>query len=659
MFVSLPLQLSCPVLGGGGDMGQTCSRLVSVPVLQVCVCPCAVGLKLSLCCRFVSVPVLQVCVCPCAVVWCRLELSVQDSVEVLLGAPALVPCDFSFSDSQGPPFVMLQWFVRSPGNRSRSRIFYGDGELQLVDNNTEYSERVEVSSGQNHSLLTIRDARLSDHQREFFCQVNGLAAGSAEGKSTLRVYAPPEAPVIEAVPHGISVTEDQPAKVAVCEAQNGFPKPNITWYKNGEQLETSPGEVKFLVLHWRASSGLFTVQNTLMVRVVKETRDAVFSCRVSFMVPGGVRSLVSSTINVTVHYPTSMVELWTESPPGLLREGDTVELRCQGDGHPPPTFIFTREQQPDVPLDSRGDVLVLSSVSRKDSGLYQCRPGNPHNSSEVKGEVQLTVHYLDSAVVVPAETEIMLRGEDLTATCNALSSLQTSTVWYKEGRVVGSGPSLLLQDASYHTAGEYVCEVTVPTLPSLHTQSRVHILVHGSPQIQSPEQDLQLEHPTGRVLNLSCEAQGSPPPAVTWSLPPGQIFEEVLSRSSSHSSLSVVSLWVRADFTAVCNASNELGSDARIYTVSAVPMVTSPAAFSPEGSGVFIVVIILGLLLLAVLGSIIYFLHKKNRLLCGRSGKQSITKEKSSSKEIVVEMKTEESVLLKAVNGDKKTPTEQ
>ncbi|XP_072301564.1 cell surface glycoprotein MUC18 [Eucyclogobius newberryi] len=591
----------------------------------------------------------------------KLELSVQESVEVLLGAPVLIPCHYGFSDSrQGPPFIMLQWFVRSPGNSSRARIFYGDSGLQLVDNNTEYSERMDVSSGNNRSLLTIRDVRLSDHQREFFCQVNGLAAGSAEGKTALRVYAPPEAPVIEAVPHGISVTEEQPAKVAVCEAQNGFPKPNITWFQNGELLESSPGQVKFLVLHWRSSSGLFTVQNTLLLRVQKETKDALFSCRVSFSVPGAVHSLESSSVNVTVHYPTSMVELWKESPPGLLREGDAVELRCQGDGHPPPAFIFTREQQPDVPLDSRGDVLVLSSVSRKDSGLYQCRPGDPHSSTEAKGEVQLTVHYLDSAVVVPAESEIMLRGEDLTATCNALSSLKTSTAWYKDGRVVGTGSALLLRDASYHTAGEYVCEVTVPALPALHTQSSVHIIVHGPPQMQSVEQEVRMEHSTGRVLNLSCEAQGFPLPSVSWSFSAGQSWEEVVSRSSSHSSLSVVSIRVSSDFSAVCNASNDLGAEARVFNVKAVPMVTSPAAFSPaEGSGVFIVVIILGLLLLAILGSVIYFLHKKNRLPCGRSGKQSITKEKGSAKDIVVEMKTEESVLLKAVNGDKKAPTEQ
>lgn len=38
---------------------------------------------------------------------------------------------------------------------------------------------------------------------------------------------------------------------------------------------------------------------------------------------------------------------------------------------------------------------------------------------------------LDPAVVMPKDSEVMLKGESLTATCNALSSLETTTVWFK------------------------------------------------------------------------------------------------------------------------------------------------------------------------------------------------------------------------------------
>lgn len=43
-------------------------------------------------------------------------------------------------------------------------------------------------------------------------------------------------------------------------------------------------------------------------------------------------------------------------------------------------------------LESSGDVLILSPVSRKDGGIYQCRPLQTDSYTEIKGEVQLTVH---------------------------------------------------------------------------------------------------------------------------------------------------------------------------------------------------------------------------------------------------------------------------
>ncbi|CAN9501083.1 unnamed protein product [Ophioblennius macclurei] len=602
----------------------------------------------------------------CSVVRAKVGLIMHESVEVYLGDSAEIPCQYAFTDADKPPgFVMIQWFVRGERNTSRIRIFYGDGEQHIVDEDTDYSGRIEVAADERGGTrLLVRDVRLSD-EREFFCQVNGLTAGNAEGKTHLRVFAPPQAPVIEGVAAGISATNEMPSKVASCEARNGFPKPNITWYRNNVPLASTPGQVNVLILVTRESSGFYSVQSTLEYKVAKEDRDARFSCEVSFFVPRAIRTTESHSVNVTVHYPTTMVELWKESPQGLVKEGDTVELRCQGDGSPPPPFTFSREQEPEVELESRGDVLILPAVSRKDSGLYQCRPLDAGGQADVKGEVQLTVHYLDAAVVVPKDSEVMQKGEDLTATCNALSSLKTNTVWFKDGRQVGHGNTLHLHDASYDTSGEYMCEVTVPSLPALRTSGAVHIIVQGGPQLVGVEQEVQLEEATGRMVNLSCEALGHPLPSISWNIVGSQNWYEVVSKANEHVTHSVVSVKVTADISALCNASNNMGAEVKAFSIKAIPRVTTPAPFSPaEGSGVIIVVIILSLLLLASLGSVIYFLHKKGKIPCGRSGKQEIsTKEKSAKDDIVVEMKTnaknEEAVLLKAVNGDKKAAGEQ
>ncbi|CAB1352427.1 unnamed protein product, partial [Coregonus sp. 'balchen'] len=559
---------------------------------------------------------LMMVLCLFFAAWAKVDMTMEENVEVYLGDLADIPCQYVFSEQ--PRAVMIQWFVRNPGSSSRERIYYGDNTQQIVDDGTDFTGRITVSDigDQEGVLLTIQDVQLTD-EREFFCQVNGMAAGNGEGKTHIRVFG---------VHAGISVTNELPSRIASCEARNGFPRPNITWYRDSSPLTPTHGQINVVTLVTRESSGFYTVQSELQYKVAKEDKDALFSCEVSYYVPGGMRTAKSKGINITVHFPTTIIELWKESPQGLVKEGDTVELRCQGDGNPPPPFTFNREQEQETVLEASDDTLVLREVIRGNSGVYQC--------------------HLDPAVVVPKDSEILLKGESLTATCNALSSLETATVWFKNGQQVGTGHMLFLQDATYDTAGEYVCEVTVPSLPGLHTSGSVHIIVQGAPQMKDADREVEMDEGAGKWVNLSCEAHAHPLPTISWTVTGSQSWREVLTRATEHSTISVVSVKVTSDITAF------------------FPMVTSTAPYSPaEGNGVIIVVIILCILLLAILGSVLYFLHKKGKIPCGRSGKQEITKENPNKDDIVVEMKTntktEDAGLLKGVNGDKNGTSDQ
>lgn len=81
-------------------------------------------------------------------------------------------------------FVFLQ---RSSSSSARVRIFFSSSHQQLVDDNTDYSSRINVTSDEQGSYLSIQDARLTD-EREFLCQVNGMEAGNGEGNTHLRVF---------------------------------------------------------------------------------------------------------------------------------------------------------------------------------------------------------------------------------------------------------------------------------------------------------------------------------------------------------------------------------------------------------------------------------------------------------------------------------------
>ncbi|XP_016377258.1 cell surface glycoprotein MUC18-like [Sinocyclocheilus rhinocerous] len=600
--------------------------------------------------------------------WALVDLRMEDTVEVYMNKSAEIPCLYTFTEQ--PMMVIVQWFVREREGH-RVRISFSDLTMQKVDENTTYSDRISVRSNGDGETLTIQDVKLSD-EREFFCQVSGLSAGSEEGKTVLKVFDPPEPPVIEGVLSGVSVSGESPAKIASCETREGFPKPNITWYRDHIPIHPTSGLANMVTLLTRESSGLYTVQSELHYKVTKEDKDAHFSCEVSYFVPGAVRTSESKGINITVHYPTTSVEIWKESPEGLVKEGDTVELRCQGDGNPPAPIIFNREQS-DVELDSYQGLLVLKEVSRADSGVYECHSLNLDavNHDEVVDTLQLTVHYLDPAVVVPKDSEVMLKGESLTATCNALSSLETSTVWFKDGIEVGRGHIMQLQDATFDTAGQYDCEVTVPSLPGLLTSGFVHIIVQGAPQMKDAEREIELTEKVGGWVNLSCEVRGYPRPTITWSITgsQSQSWREVVKREIEDQVYSVVMLKVTTDTVAVCNSTNDFGIETKTYSIRRIPFSQTPTArkTSVDNSGVIIVVIIVSILLLAILGSVFYFLYKKGKFPCGRSGKQEIinaysTKEKTNKDDIVVEMKakkTEESVLLKGVNGEQKPPNDQ
>ncbi|KAL2095028.1 hypothetical protein ACEWY4_009747 [Coilia grayii] len=580
----------------------------------------------------------------------------DETVSVYSGDPARIHCQYSFSEE--PRMMMVQWFVKYP-NGSRERISYRDLTMEKVDEGTGYTDRITVAGNNNSETLTIHSVKLSD-EREFFCQVNGMAAGNGERKTHLMMFDPPEGPVIEGVPSGISV--GHLSKVASCEARKGYPKPNITWYRDETPLVPMNGEINVVTLVTREASGYYTVQSELQYKVTKEDKDSFFSCKVSYFVPGGVRSAPSQTINITVHYPTTTVELWRELPKGLVKEGDTVEIRCQGDGNPPPPFTFNREQQPEVELESSNALLVLHEVTRRDSGVYQCRTLDLDTGEDVVGNMHLTVHYLDPAVVVPKDTEVMSKGESLTATCNALSSLNTSTVWLKDEKEIGRGHTLFLDDATFDTAGEYFCKVSVPSLRGLQTTGSVHIIVQGAPEMKDEETEVVMEERAGKWVNLTCEARGYPRPIIAWSIYGTQNWREVVNRVTEDTVQSLVTLKVSSDTTAICNATNDMGVETKTYSIKSISIVTPPAKFQAESSGIIIVIIIICILLLAILGSVFYFLYKKGKLPCGRSGKQEITTEKPNKEDIVVEMKaekTEEAVLLKGVNGDKKPTNDQ
>ncbi|XP_053176738.1 melanoma cell adhesion molecule b [Scomber japonicus] len=615
--------------------------------------------------------------------WAAVEVSMEDRVEVFRGQTAQITCMFQSDDGVGGLTIQWSYVIRGV---ERQRIYYQDSTTNEIDRHTRFTDRISVegNGATGQVVLTIRDVQLDD-ELDFICQIKSLTDGKGEGLTKLKVFVIPEPPTIEAVGKGISINEEFPSKIATCEVKNGFPRPNITWYKNGIPQYNVPDVVAVLPTVTVESSGLYSVKSVLSLKVTKEDKDATLYCDVSFFVPAETRMFESKNFTITVYYPSTSVNVWVESPKGKIKEGDSVELHCSGDGNMPSSYTIKNKDE-----EHSDSTWVLENVTRQQSGAYECSSLDTDTYEEMTGTVNVFVNYLDPAVVKPDGPAELAIGAEMMATCNALSSLTTQITWFKDGQEISKGNTLNLKDATVDTAGMYKCVVTAPEIEGMETSGMLEVYVQSPPEITKPD-STDIEETFENIVKLECKARGFPVPTVMWTTSDGKVLKTASQEETKDGVLlSVTSFKVTSDVMVFCNASNAYGTDmvtfnikATTHTTTSATTTTSPTTISSttttissatvkpetaippkrikkEGSGVIIAVIIICILLLAVLGSVLYYLYKKGKI-CGRSGKQDLTKEKSNKDNIVVEMKsdnTEEAVLL-GVNGEKQPTSDQ
>ncbi|NXG54151.1 MUC18 protein, partial [Hemiprocne comata] len=591
---------------------------------------------------------LPLWLCPAASA-SQLEVSMPAVVEVENGGTARIECNFHIPGNGS--YNHISWFyINRNGRVGLCRIVGG----QIMEENVDYAGRLSVGEDKALSIsrVTVQDAKT------FICQVTTDSHGKGENRTELQVYKVPEVPEIEANSGGVSVQSSNIPQIAQCVSRNSFPAPNITWHKNGEQLQPEDRGVKVTTTRTRESSGLYTVSSTLFAHVTREDRHSRYHCTVHYQLRGQSRTVESQRVNVTIFYPAEHVKLQVMPSSALVKEGDDVQLVCEADGNPAPVFSFCKKDLQDncQDLSSLADtntgVLNLHDVTKDSSGLYKCQTLDLDDMRQLETDVELVVNYIEGVHVEMEPSSPLQEGDSVSLSCDAHSPVALDYQWRDEkGKMVGEGNHLLLRNLTFETSNKISCNVIAPSVPGLKKSKQVAVAVHGKPRIVAISSPLYVRQ--DEVVNLTCKAIAFPRPSVHWNVN-GTAHEYVENQHiTSNLTVRVNHDLLRAG--AMCRVSNNMGVIEEHIQLLAQKI--------PESKGVIIVAIIVCILVVAVLGSVIYFLHKKGKIPCGRSGKQDITKPEARKDKIVVEVKSdklsEEAGLLQGANGEKRAATDQ
>ncbi|XP_059008181.1 basal cell adhesion molecule isoform X2 [Mustela lutreola] len=311
-------------------------------------------------------------------------------------------------------------------------------------------------------------------------------------------------------------------------------------------------------------------------------------------------------------------------------------------GNPAPQITWYQNGQPlRVPMEVNAEGYMTSRTVREASGLQSLtstlylRLRKAHRDASFHCSVSynlpmgrrgrldspvfhLTLHYLDPLELSTGEELSLHLGNSTTVNCSVQGLPTPALRWTKDFVPLGNGPTLSLSSITFDSAGTYVCEASMPTVPLLSRTQSFKLLVQGPPQLSAEETQPQTEGGwrEGDEVRLVCSARGYPEPKLSWSQLGGSPAEPALTGQgwvSSSLTLKVTSALSREGVS--CEASNTHGKKQHVFHFGSAAPQTSQA-----GVAVMAVAVSVGLLLLVV--AAFYCMRRKGRPGCCRRGEK-------------------------------------
>lgn len=553
------------------------------------------------------------CVCALLITALLRQVGGFETVIGLYGGTLEIPCNNGTIKPED--VLMIKWKYDKGVGLSGDLLVKQKNQSVSISATDEYKGRVSMAA--NSSLL-LSEAELND-QRTFTCMVVA-DADIREYPVNVKVYKMPTKLEISDKARELEI--GKLTKLGTCVAREANPAANITWLKNNKPL-VADGKgisIKASVLV-DPVTGLSTTASVLEYSAEKEDTDAQFTCSTQHAVG---EEQVSSPVIFTITYSTENIVLQVIAQDPLV-EGDNVTLKCVADGNPAPTS-FNFHLKGELVKVENADTYTITNVSRNTTGEYKC---SLIDNSTMEASKGITVNYLDINLS-PTGNIIKSAGETLDLALQIDASGDSKVSWTKDNIKLGTKPNLT--KLTYSDSGRYECNVTMGLLSR---KAAFELVVEGAPVIRQLSKQ-RGEDGTHKVL--ICEAEGSPKPAVSWSINGTSLDESPFVNGKITHKIIVVPT---ANLTVSCTVSNEFGADTKVINVSSLfedVRVDKQDQLEDSDQTKMVVGVVVGLLVATVVIGLAYWVYmKKSKQGSWKTGE----KENGSSEE---EKKLEEKV---------------
>nr|DBA21577.1 TPA: hypothetical protein GDO54_018188 [Pyxicephalus adspersus] len=363
-------------------------------------------------------------------------------------------------------------------------------------------------------VLQIPMSRV-EHAGKYTCEASN-EAGEDRLHYDLVVLTPPVIlGEIDGLIQEVSVIYNQTAEL-LCEA-TGSPTPTVTWLRNGLTLSTGD---QYEILDEGKRLQIHSVQVSDIDSYVCVAEN-----------PAG---FTERLFTLMVHVPPRILGAKSENVSTVLHT--SISIVCDVQSHPTPEITWYKDGQVLHPgrgylIMPGGQVLQIARVQLSNQGIYMCRAQNP--AGEDEKQIHLTVYAAPSIREPPnGIKETVLRvGGTLTLLCESEALPQPDVTWYKNGQllphggsvsILNSGQRLEIQNVQESDNGVYTCKMSNVAGEAELTYT---VVIQVPASIIHPQNET-IQLTVGNSIVLSCEAEGYPPPKITW-LKDGEPLEHV------------------------------------------------------------------------------------------------------------------------------------